>query len=255
MGMDPTRPSTSFLCHSLTVLAALVGLFLIAQESSSSSATYDEVAYLRVAARWWRTGDQTEITRMGSPLTFWKLQQAPVMWLLDHTGHHDWVDDPIARQQYLLPIARLLSAWIWLAAFAFTALWSRHGQGPAAMALAAWLFALSPNLLAHGALITMELPLVACTTAMFYLFWRFLETGRLPWFCAAAAVGGLAFSCKFTTILIPPILAAVWWLKRFLEGEQKAIALMFRVSIAMASFMRDHAAGRFCRHGFRPPAA
>ena len=42
-----------------------------------SSATYDEVAYLRVAARWWRTGDQAEITRMGSPLTFWKLQQAP----------------------------------------------------------------------------------------------------------------------------------------------------------------------------------
>ena len=104
---------------------------------------------------------------MGSPLTFWKLQQAPVLWLLDRTGHRDWVDDPIGHQQELLPLARLGSAWIWLVAFALTIAWSRRSYGPRAMALAAWLFALSPNLLAHGALATMELPLVAGTTAMF----------------------------------------------------------------------------------------
>ena len=50
-------------------------------------------------------------------------------------------------------------------------------------------------------LITMEVPLVAGTTAMFYLFWRFLETNRFLWFWAAAGAGGLAFSCKFTAIL------------------------------------------------------
>src|SRR5277367_3747638 len=78
----------------LTVLAALVGLALIAQESFANSATYDEVAYLRIAAHWWRTGEQAEITRMGSPLLFWKLQQIPVLWLLDRAGHRDWADDP-----------------------------------------------------------------------------------------------------------------------------------------------------------------
>ena len=130
-----------------------------------------------------------------------------MLWLLDRAGHRDWVDDPIGHQQQLLPLARLGSAWIWLMAFVFTTLWSRRSHGPRAMALAAWLFALSPNLLAHGALATMELPLIAGTTAMFYLFWRFLETNRSIWFWTAAAVGGLAFSCKFTTILIPPILA------------------------------------------------
>ena len=114
-----------------------------------------------MAARWWRTGDQSEITRMGSPLTFWKLQQAPVLWLLDCAGHGDWIDDPIGHQQELLPLARLGSAWIWLVAFALTIAWSRRSYGPRAMALAAWLFALSPNLIAHGALATMEFPLVA----------------------------------------------------------------------------------------------
>ena len=98
MGMDPKHPtahhpsqlppaSSVWIC--LTALAALVGLALIVDASLASSATYDEVAYLRVAAQWWRTGDQSEITRMGSPLTFWKLQQVPVLWLLDHLGQSD----------------------------------------------------------------------------------------------------------------------------------------------------------------------
>ena len=90
-------------------------------------------------------------------------------------------------QQQLLPLARLGSAWIWLLAFIITVSWSNRSYGPRAMALAAWLFALSPNLLAHGALATMELPLVAGTTAMFWLFWRFLETNRPLWFWASAA--------------------------------------------------------------------
>src|SRR4051812_35993652 len=65
-------------CAAAGALAALVGLGLMVDGLGRNSATYDEVAYLRVAARWWRTGDQVEITRMGSPLTFWKLQQVPV---------------------------------------------------------------------------------------------------------------------------------------------------------------------------------
>ena len=124
-------------------------------------------------------------------------------------------------QQQLLPLARLGSAWIWLLAFIITVSWSQRSYGPRAMALAAWLFALSPNLLAHGALATMELPLVAGTTAMFWLFWRFLETNRPLWFWASAALGGLAFSCKFTTILVPPILAAVWWIVCWKRGEHR----------------------------------
>jgi hypothetical protein len=245
MGMDSkTKPSPGeardarfFIYFFLTALAAIVGLALIAHESFASSATYDEVTYLRIAARWWRTGEQAEITRMGSPLTFWKLQQIPVLWLLDRTGHHDWVDNPIDHQQQLLPWARLGASWIWLMSFGVAVLWSGRSYGPRAMTLAAWLFALSPNLLAHGALITMELPLVATTTVVFYLFWRFLETNRKQWFWAAAVAGGLAFSCKFTAILIPPILAAVWWVVRYRRGERSLIVLTRRVAIQMTGFV------------------
>src|ERR1700738_1623993 len=103
----PRRPAIHWF--ALVALAAVVGLGLMIDSLRQSSATYDEVAYLRVAARWWRTGDQDAITRMGSPLTFWKLQQVPVLWLLDHTGRRALVDDPIGRQQELLPLVRLWS--------------------------------------------------------------------------------------------------------------------------------------------------
>ncbi|WP_435006272.1 ArnT family glycosyltransferase [Tundrisphaera lichenicola] len=147
---------------------------------------------------------------MGSPLTFWKLQQAPALWILDRVGHGSWVDDPIPNQAQLLPIIRIGGLWIWVAALLITADWSRRLYGPRAMALASVIFALSPNLLAHGALSTMELPATASILGMAYGFWWFLRSGRSWILWATGAVGGLAFSCKFTTILIPPILSLLW---------------------------------------------
>src|SRR3954452_24963897 len=232
------------------VLAAVVGTVLLAGSIDDSSATFDEVAYLRVAARWWRTGDQDEITRMGSPLTFWKLQQAPVLWLLDRTGRRALVDDPIGHQEELLPLVRLWSLSIWLVAFSLTAAWSRQLHGPRAMVFAAWLFALGPNLLAHGALATMELPLLACTTAMFFLFWRFLRTGSSAAFWASAAVGGLSWSCKYTTVLVPPLLGLLWWIDRWRGGERRPLRLTLRVGGAMASFVVVLAAADLLITGF-----
>jgi 4-amino-4-deoxy-L-arabinose transferase-like glycosyltransferase len=218
-------------------LAALCGLALLNDAAGKSSATYDEVTYLRVASRWWRTGDQKAITRMGSPLTFWKLQQAPALWMLGHTSARALVDKPVEQQEELLPLVRLGSLWIWLVTLLLTAAWSRRLYGPRAMALAAWLFALAPNLLAHGGLVTMELPLVACTTAIFFLFWHFLQSGSLRAFWGAAALGGLAWSCKFTTVLVPPILGLLWWCDRWRRGERRIVRLTFDVAGRMLGFV------------------
>src|SRR5262249_26275846 len=111
---DPLLPRPApRRCLPAVVLAAAVGLALMADAARRTSATYDEVAYLRVAARWWRTGNQQEITRMGSPLTFWKLQQAPVLWLLDRLGRGGLADDPVGRQAELLPLVRVGALWVW----------------------------------------------------------------------------------------------------------------------------------------------
>ncbi|WP_165226634.1 ArnT family glycosyltransferase [Aquisphaera insulae] len=232
------RKPGSILFVGLVATAAMVGLALIADSAGRTSATYDETTYLRVAARWWRTGEQSEITRMGSPLTFWKLQQTPVFWVLDRTGRGGLIDEPIRRQSELLPIVRIGGSWIWLAGLLLTAGWSRAAYGDRAMALAAWLFALSPNLLAHGGLATMETPILACTAAVLFLFWRFRATGRTRWLWASAAAAGLAFSCKSTAVLLPPLIAAAWWIDDLARaGRAGLIARTLRLAAAMAGFV------------------
>ena len=143
---------------------------------------------------------------MGSPLTFWKLQQVPMLWVLDRLGYGSWIDDPIEPSRRTLALARLTALWIWLVALALVAYWSRRLYGPRAMVLAAWLFALSPNLLAHGPLITMETPIVAAMTGM-----ALPRSGSSSGPETAArsgqrpSLGGLALSCKFTAVVSPPI--------------------------------------------------
>jgi len=237
MRAEPRPTDAPRWCLPTVILAAAVGLALMADSARSISATYDEVAYLRVAARWWRTGAQDEITRMGSPLTFWKLQQAPVLALLDFAGRRDLVDAPEALQERLLPLVRLGALWVWVTAFGVSAFWARRLYGPRAMAFAAWLFALSPNLLAHGALVTMELPLVATTAGAFFLFWRFLEGGRPRDFWASAALAGLAFSCKFTAVLLPPLLGLVWWLDLWRTGGPGVVRITVKVAKGIAGFV------------------
>ncbi|HEU5117875.1 MAG TPA: glycosyltransferase family 39 protein [Isosphaeraceae bacterium] len=226
-------------CRFLSALAVVVGFVLLFDSLWKSSATYDEVAYLKVACRWWRTGDQESMTRMGSPLTFWKLQQAPVLLGLDPSGRGEWIDDPIRHQAQLLPLVRLGGLWIWLAAIGLTLFWAGRLHGPRAMALAAWVFALEPNLLAHGGLVTMEMPIVAGSALVGLLFWTFLRTGNRRWLWASGLACGLAFSCKFTAIVFPAILGLAWWLSpsETQAGGRCPPYKIFRVAGGMSVFV------------------
>ncbi len=224
-------------CLPAVILALMVGFALMIDSIGQSSATYDETTYLQIATRWWRTGDQSMISRMGSPVLFWKIQQAPVLWVLDRLGHGDWIDGYSAHEEQLLLWVRVGSLWIWGLALVLVAVWSRWLYGPRAMALAAWIFALSPNLLGHGSLATMETPLLVGTTGMFMLFWKFLQTGDRRFFWATAAMGGLAWSLKYTTVLVPPMLAVVWWLDRWRKGEREILRLTRSVTLKMVAFL------------------
>ena len=245
-----TNQATDRRCLWLALLAAFVGTLLVLDAARSSSATYDESAYLRIGCRWWRTGDQEQITRMGSPLTFWKLQQAPTLWVLDRLGYRAWIDDPVLHEPSLLPILRMGAVWVWLSALAFTCVWSRAIHGPRAMVLAAWLFALSPNLIAHGALITMEMPIVAACAAVGLLFSWFLQTGRRRFFLGAAVVSGLAFSLKFTAVLIPPICALCWLVRERKCRQSSSWKTLIRVSLWMGLFVVILLVANFVITGF-----
>ncbi len=219
--------------------AGAVGIALMAQAATVSSATYDETAYLRIASDWWRTGRSSEMSRMGSPVTFFKLQAAPAFFVLDRIGLGGLIDRPVVDQASLLPIVRLSSLWIWIAAFGITVLWSRRIYGPRAMAFSACLFALSPNLLAHGSLITMEMPLIAATAALFFFFWKHLTAGppRGAYFVTSAVVAGLAFSCKFTAVVYPPILGLIWAIDLWRGGERRVGRILRTAGPGMIGYL------------------
>ncbi len=234
---QPTERRAGWVPRAVLVfLAAATGLGLMTDSLMRSSATYDEVLYLSVASRWWRTGDQTGITRAGTPLTFWKLQQVPLLWILDRLGYGEWIDRPSDYEVVLLPLARMTALWLWLVAMALVVFWSRRLYGSRAMVVSAWWFALSPNLLAHGPLITMETPIIAGMTGMMLLFWIFLRNGDRRAFVASAAVGGLAFSCKFTAMVAPPIFALLWFLARWRDHKRRPARLVLDVSAGMIGF-------------------
>ncbi|HEY2158387.1 MAG TPA: glycosyltransferase family 39 protein, partial [Isosphaeraceae bacterium] len=242
---DDSGGRTPAWTRLVVACAGAVGIALMAQGATASSATYDETAYLRIAADWWRTGRSSEMTRMGSPVTFFKLQAAPAFFVLDRMGLGGLIDRPVVDQPSLLPIVRLSSLWIWLLAFLLTTYWSRRMYGPRAMAFAACLFAVSPNLLAHASLMTMEMPLTAATVGQFFLIWKFLAApssprsawGREGYIIASAAVAGLAFSSKFTAVVYPPILGLIWCVDLWRSGERRTGRILRTVGVGMIGYV------------------
>ena len=143
------------------------------------SATYDEVTYLKKVAR---TGggpaSRTRSRGWGSPLTFWKLQQWP-----RRSGRSTAWGSGLDRRPDRPPggaIARSGSAssWIWLLALLLAAYWARTAlRAPGDGDGLGRLRPLAPTCWPTGPCCTMEMPLVASSSAMLFAFWSFLKVG------------------------------------------------------------------------------
>ena len=87
-----------------------------------------------------------------------------------------------------------------------TFLWARDLFGAAAGVFAAALYAFCPNLLAHGMLVTTDVPLAAFTVLTLYLFWK---RGDRPSWRGDIITGlalGAAMASKFSGSFLPLIL-------------------------------------------------
>ena len=163
----PTK-QTSRVGTALVFAAAGVGLTLLLDSIRWTSATYDEVAYMHVAARWWRTGKQTQSPAWDHPSPSGNFSR--LLYSGCSTGCAAAPDRRSHRPSARVAAARSAGrSWIWLAALGLCA-----GGAGGFMVQEPWPwrpgFELSPNLIAHGK-VTMELPVLAFTTAMLFLFW------------------------------------------------------------------------------------
>ena len=232
-----TARHTSSIWLILVAAAAVVGMILLLDSIRWSSATYDEAVLPAVAAHWWRSGEQATITRHG--LATHILEAPAGARIVDARTagpsradrRPDWPSAGIAATGSRR-LALDLAGSFWLCAA-----WSRRLYGPRAMALAAWLFALSPNLIAHGGLVTMELPLLASTPPCSFCSgptWKpAVDAGS-----GLRGLGGPAFSCKFTTVLFPPILGVIWWLDGWRrDGWRGLFQVTRQVALGMAGYV------------------
>src|SRR5215510_7187430 len=153
------------------------------------SATIDEVAHLPAGYTYWVTRD-FRLNPEHPPLA--KLIAALPLLAIKPTLDLNWPEWK-ASQQYI---------------FGYGFLWARDMFGNASGLFALGLFAFSPNLLAHGMLVTTDVPVAVFMTLALYLFWR---QQRHPSTGTSIGIGlatGAAMACKFSGAILPLILIA-----------------------------------------------
>jgi hypothetical protein len=94
--------------------------------------------------------------------------------------------------------------------------------GPASGLFALGLCAFSPNLLAHGMLVTTDVPLAVFSTLALYLVWKH---GRQPSFLLAAGAGlatGAAMASKFSGSILPLIIIGFSAARVLAAGDKRA---------------------------------
>ncbi len=177
------------------VLVLLVGVAAAASAAWHWTPTFDEPQHLEMGRRILQEGDWSRFDNSKMPVS--ALNAAA--WLLA-----SGVSEPLRWWLARLPQLLWLVGTAWL-----VHRWARRHHPPAAALGAAALVAWDPNLQAHGALVTTDLP---CTFFVLASAWATARALRSPgWrrWCAAGLVVGLALAAKFTTVLVVPILGLV----------------------------------------------
>jgi WD40 repeat protein len=201
---------------------------LLAWCAKHDSFTWDETAHLPAGLSHWELGNfdlyrvNPPLVRMVAtlPLLLAGYESAWEFYTPDVRGRPEWpvsqrfIEANGIRSFWLLTLARWaclpfswLGMWIcWR--------WGRDLFGEAAGCLAATLWGFSPNILAHGHLITPDVGATAFGIAAFYLLWHWLREPNWTRAWLAGIVFGLAQASKGSWIILFGLWPALWLLWR-----------------------------------------
>lgn len=228
----PHRPWPRFVATGLILLA--FGLML--SSAVRKSATVDEQSHLFRGVAYLRDGATHFL--LGHPLLGGTLSAIPLLTEADlrlptatsawETGDWSVSGDAFmwqlnAEPLRLIFLGRLPVIWLTLLLGALVFRWGREWAGPGAGLLALVLVLLDPNVMAHGRLITGDLPLVLFYLLTLYGYWCWARSyvqrpscgldllkQRSSLYLLLSGAGlGLAGATKFNAALLLPVLA-VW---------------------------------------------
>jgi hypothetical protein len=129
--------------------------------------------------------------------------------------HNSW-NGQVKRGRYATIVLSLLLAL-------YVLQWSYELYGRNGALLSVGLFVFDPNLLAHGQLVTADLPAALMTTMALYHFWQFLKFGGKGRAFLSAVTLGLSQLAKYSCVYLYPIflvIAAIYcWSAPAVAGE------------------------------------
>ena len=230
---------------------------LLAWGAWRHSPTWDEVSLLPAGIRHWESGNFS-LCRQNPPLvrtvaaipvmlagpeTRWLSPDDDLLFRNQFAVAADFVKANGARVFWLFTLARwpcivfsLIGGWTCF-------LWARrlYGDSAGLLALALWCF--SPDVLAHGQLLTTDMAATALGVATMYLLWRWLEEPRWGRAVAVGLTLGLAELAKMLWIILFGLIPLVWvvWLltrprelskgRLSLQGLQLGLSFLVALSV------------------------
>jgi Dolichyl-phosphate-mannose-protein mannosyltransferase len=217
-----------------------VHALLLAWSAAANSATFDEPAHLAAGVEYFKRGDLTIYSLSPPLLRLWAAfpavlhsAQAPPTTREDLRPiverHWLYADDFLAANFSNFPVLLLLArlGMIPISCFAgwVTYRWAGELYGPRSAAAACAMYCLNPSILANGSLVTTDLGTAATMLLSCWLWWRFCRgpsPGRWLLVCLAVVAAHL---CKFTALLLWPMLLAMAIPFALLRPRRQALRL------------------------------
>lgn len=215
-----TAPCMGKWCVVSLTMATLVHIILVWNGASTLGPTVDEPGHLAAGVHYWRTGDfslycvNPPLHKMiGSAPAFLLATHAPRVetsgayrpeWLI---GHAFFRDNPDSRA--LLTYARRTTLCFSLLAAFIIAHWAYQAAGSAACCAAHALWCLSPTVIAHSSLFTMDIAgaAVGCIALRSVSRWNHDFTAQRAAY--AGTIAGIAVLTKSTWIVLYPVIFAL----------------------------------------------
>lgn len=226
----------------LTPALLLLLLAQVAIAAWRDSVTVDEAAHLPLGLYFWQTLDfeadpiNPPLGRMlaALPVAGDGLAVDPELGRLHWRLANDFMQRHRAAYHWTFFKARWMTIWWLLLLAGLVYRFARELCGPAAAQATLFLFVLTPDLLAHGHLVTLDVLGALGFVATLYGTWRL--TRQLSW-SRAALLGlglGLANAVKLWNVVLVPLVIALLAIHYWRSGQGRAVASRLAVAFAIA---------------------
>ena len=206
--------------HAAAIVALALLLIQLLLCSRAKSATYDEQYHIAKGLTFLHSGDPRLVPE--HPPFVGAISALPLLAdpeLVLPFEDHSWqdvnslvfsdlllwklnADGPSMVTRARLPII-ILTILLGVIVYA----WGHELYGRGAGLLALTLFALDPNILAHGCLATNDMGLTFFATLTLYMFWRWRRHPSWRWAAIAGIALGLAQVSKYSALFLLPVIA------------------------------------------------